>query len=277
MTASRPHCAHSRLRRVARALPGPAALIAWEGAARAAGLLYFPPPTAIAARAYHLWFTGPVSRAFLTDQALADLLPSLARLALGWTLAAALGLAAGLALGLLPTLAALADPLLHIGRSIPPPALLPLFLAVLPIGTPTQLATIVSGVIWPVLINTVDGVRSVDRAFLDTAAVFRLGRRRRLLSVIVPAAAPRILAGLRLSVSLALIMMVVGELGASTEGLGYRLQEAAGALDILAMWAVIVLLGLLGIALNTLFLRLQHHALRQGRADRPARPARPLA
>ncbi|WP_433519513.1 ABC transporter permease [Nonomuraea sp. CA-143628] len=269
MTAPRPHRAYSHLRCVARVLPGPAALIAWEGAARTAGLLYFPPPTAIAARAYHLWFAGPVSRAFLTDQALADLLPSLARLALGWTLAAALGLAAGLALGLLPVVAALADPLIHIGRSIPPPALLPLFLAALPIGTPTQLATILSGVIWPILINTVDGVRSVERAYLDAAHVFRLGRRRRLLSVIVPAAAPKILAGLRLSVSLALIMMVVGELVASTEGLGYRLQEAAGALDVTAMWAVIVLLGVLGITGNACFLLIQHRLLQPGHRTPP--------
>lgn len=250
---------HRLLHRMTRALPAMAALIAWESAARAADLLYLPPPTTIVARMYELWFAGPASRAYLTDQALADLLPSLARLALGWTLAATLGLTAGLALGRLPVLAALADPILHIGRAIPPPALLPLFLATLPIGTPAQLATIVSGVTWPILIATADGVRQVHHAFLDTAAVFRLRRWRRLLSVLVPAAAPRILAGLRLSVSLALIMMVVSELTASTDGLGYRLQQAAGTLDVPAMWAVIVLLGATGIIANAFFLLLQRH------------------
>ncbi|MEV0316681.1 ABC transporter permease [Nonomuraea fuscirosea] len=249
----------------ARALPAlaaTAALIAWEMIARTHHLLYVPPPSTILDRSYHLWFAGPASHAFLTDQALQDLLPSLARLALGWTLATALGLAAGITLGLYPVLTALTDPILHIGRAIPPPALLPLFLATLPIGTPTQLATIVYAVTWPILIATVDGIRSIDRAFLDTATVFRIQRRRRLLSVLIPAAAPRILAGLRLSLSLALIMMVVSELTASTNGLGYRLQQAAGTLDIPAMWAVIVLLGGLGITANALFLLLQHHLLR---------------
>ncbi|MEU8403867.1 ABC transporter permease subunit [Nonomuraea sp. NPDC048892] len=244
-------------------------MIAWEVIARIHHLLYFPPPSTIIDRAYHLWFAAPASRTFLTDQALQDLLPSLARLALGWTLAAALGLAAGITLGCLPVLAALTNSILHIGRAIPPPALLPLFLAILPIGTPTQLATIVYAVTWPILIATADGIRSIDRAFLDTATVFRLQRRRRLLSVLIPAAAPRILAGLRLSVSLALIMMVVSELAASTNGLGYRLQQAAGTLDIPAMWAVIVLLGGLGITANALFLLLQHRLLRS-RQSTPA-------
>ncbi|PRX48926.1 ABC-type nitrate/sulfonate/bicarbonate transport system permease component [Nonomuraea fuscirosea] len=246
----------------ARALPAlaaTAALIAWEVITRIHHLLYFPPPSTVIARAYDLWFAGA---AFLTDQAIEDLLPSLTRLALGWTLAAALGLTAGIALGLSPVLAALTNPILHIGRAIPPPALLPLFLATIPIGTPIQLATIIYAVTWPILITTADGIRSIDRAFLDTATVFRLQRRRRLLSVLIPAAAPRILAGLRLSVSLALIMMVVSELAASTDGLGYRLQQAAGTLDIPAMWAVIVLLGTAGITANTAFLRLQRHLLR---------------
>ncbi|WP_223168004.1 ABC transporter permease [Nonomuraea sp. SYSU D8015] len=254
---------------MATALPAPAALLLWECAARAFGLLYFPPPTSIAARAYHLWFSGPPAHLFLTAEAVEDLLPSLTRLVVGWTLAAALGLATGLALGRLPILAALADPLLHIGRAIPPPALLPLFLATLPIGTPTQLATILAGVIWPILINTADGVRHVHHAYLDTASVFQLGRARRLLYVIVPAAAPKILAGLRLSVSLALIMMVVSELTASTDGLGYRLQNAAGSVDVPAMWAVIVLLGIAGIAANGVFLFVQRRLLRSGQAARP--------
>ncbi|MFC5833170.1 ABC transporter permease [Nonomuraea insulae] len=257
------------VRPLTRVMPALAALIAWEAIARTHNLLYLPPPTTVIARAYRLWFAGPASRAFLTEEALADLLPSLTRLALGWTLAATLGLTAGLALGRLPILAALTDPILHVARAIPPPALLPLFLATLPIGTPTQLATIVCGVIWPILINTADGVRQVHHAYLDTADVFRLGRWRRLLSVLVPAAAPRIPAGLRLSVSLALIMMVVSELTASTDGLGYRLQQAAATLDVPAMWAVILLLGATGITANGGFLLLQRRLLRSRQGTPP--------
>ncbi|MEU4234839.1 ABC transporter permease subunit [Nonomuraea sp. NPDC026600] len=257
----------SRLLGLTRPLSLLAAGLVWELVTRRAELLYFPPPSAIALRGFHMWLSGPPAHAFLTDQTVANLLPSLARLAIGWTLAAVVGVTAGLALGRLPVLAAVLGPLLHIGRSIPPTALLPLILAIFIIGTPVQLAAISYGVTWPVLINAMDGARAVERAYLDTAAVFQLRPLDRLLQVIVPAAAPQIFAGLRLSTSLALIMMIVSELTASTEGLGYLLQEAASALDITAMWAVLVLLGLLGYALNAIFLRIQHrhqHLLRPG-------------
>jgi ABC-type nitrate/sulfonate/bicarbonate transport system permease component len=266
----------ARLRRLAEHVPLLAAVLAWEILTRRAALLYFPPPSAIAARMHQMWFSGPPAHAFLTAEAVKDLLPSLARLAIGWTLAAGAGVAAGLTLGRSPVLAALVEPFVHICRAIPPAALLPLILTIFIIGTPVQLAAIVYGVIWPVLISARDGARSVDQAYLDTASVFQLGRLQRLLWVIVPAAAPRIFAGLRLSVSIALIMMVVSELAASTEGLGYSLQTAAGALDIPAVWAVIVLLGVLGYTLNTLFLHLQHRLLRPGH-NAPAHPRpRPL-
>ncbi|MFI7693119.1 ABC transporter permease [Nonomuraea sp. NPDC049655] len=241
----------------------PVVAVSWELVARRAAAVYFPPPSTILARLREMWFSGSPGRLFLTDEAVADLLPSLGRLVTGWALAALAGVALGLALGRLEWLAALAEPLLHLGRSVPPAALLPVFLLLFKIGTPMQLASIVYGVVWPVLINSMDGGRHVDRGYLDTGRVFRLSAATRLFHVVLPAAAPKILAGLRLSVSLALIMMVISELYGSSEGIGHRLLEAQSQFDIPAMWAGIVLLGVLGVALNSIFLAAERGLLRR--------------
>ncbi|WP_219512098.1 ABC transporter permease [Nonomuraea ceibae] len=240
----------------------PVAALTWEFAARAAQAVYFPPPSVIVPRLRELWFSGPAGRLFLTDEAVADLLPSLARLFGGWALAALAGVVLGVALGRSRTLSALVEPLLHFGRSVPPSALLPVFLLLFEIGTPMQVASIVYGVVWPVLINSMDGSRYVDRQYVETGLVFRMGPGARLLRIILPAAAPKIFAGLRLSVSLALIMMVISELYGSTEGIGHRLLEAQSQFDIPAMWAGIVLLGLLGVLLNAGFLAVERLVLR---------------
>ncbi|MEU7898517.1 ABC transporter permease subunit [Nonomuraea sp. NPDC049152] len=236
----------------------PVAAVVWELATRAIGAVYFPPPSTILARMREMWFAGPPTRLFLTEEAAADLLPSLGRLAAGWAVAAAAGVALGVALGRSRWLSALVEPLVHFGRSVPPAALLPVFLVFFRVGTPIQLAAIVYGVLWPVLVNAMDGARYVDRQYLDTAQVFHLRR----WPIVLAAAGPKIFAGLRLSVALALIMMVISELYASSEGIGHRMREAEGSFDIPAMWAGIVLLGILGVLLNGVFLAVERRALR---------------
>ncbi|MFG1707642.1 ABC transporter permease [Nonomuraea sp. M3C6] len=246
----------------------PVAVLAWELAARSAQAAYFPPPSRIVVRLHEMWFSGPPGRAFLTDEAVADLLPSLARLFAGWAMACVAGVLIGVALGRSRRLSALVEPLLHFGRSVPPAALVPVFLALFKIGTPMELASIVYGVIWPVLINSMDGARHVDRQYIETGVVYRLNPWQRLTRIILPAAAPKIFAGLRLSVSLALIMMIISELVGSSEGIGHRMLEAQSQFDIPAMWAGIVLLGLLGIVLNTAFLGVERLVLSWHRGAR---------
>ncbi|GAA4058612.1 ABC transporter permease [Nonomuraea soli] len=251
----------------------PVTAVVWEVSTRQLEAVYFPPPSVIVVRLHEMWFSGPLSQAFLTDEALDDLVPSLTRLFVGWAAAAAAGVVVGLMLGRSARLAALVEPLLHFGRSVPPSTLLPVFLLLFKIGTPMQVASIVYGVIWPVLINSMDGARYVDRQYIETGTVFRVSTTQRILRIILPAAAPKIFAGLRLSVSLALIMMVVSELVGSSEGIGHRLLEAQSEFDIPAMWAGIVLLGVLGIVLNSAFIAVErvvlswHHQSRKAASD----------
>ncbi|GLZ49016.1 nitrate ABC transporter permease [Actinomycetospora sp. NBRC 106375] len=233
-------------------------VVAWEVAAKAVPSPFFPPPSAIAAAGWRAWFSGPW---LLTDEARTDVLPSLARLLGGWALAACAGVALGLAIGRSRRTSDYVAPLLAFGRAVPPPVLAPVFLILFAVGTPMQLATIVVGVVWPVLLNTADGARDVDPVKIDVAVVHRVAGLRRLREVILPAAAPRILAGLRVSLSLALILMVVSELVASTDGLGHRLVVAQRSFDFTAMWAAIVLLGVLGYALNAALLGVERRVL----------------
>jgi ABC-type nitrate/sulfonate/bicarbonate transport system permease component len=97
---------------------------------------------------------------------------------------------------------------------------------------------------------------------VDTARVFRVSRTRWLFAVVLPSASPKIFAGLRISLSLSLILMVISEQVGASNGLGRSLVDAQRAFSLRDMWAVIVLLGVLGYLLNSLLLWLERRALR---------------
>ncbi|WP_084774480.1 ABC transporter permease [Nonomuraea candida] len=245
----------------------PVVLVGWELLTRALEETDFPPPTAIVARMYELWFSGPAGRVFLTQDAVDNFLPSLGRMFGGWILASLIGVVVGMLLGRSRTATDYVNPLIEFGRSIPPPLLLPVFL-VLQAGLATQygglitqLATIVFGVVWPVLLNTIEGARAVDRTYTETATVFNLSRTQRFRVVVLPAASPKIFAGLRLSLSLALILMVITEVIGGSDGIGYQLLQAQRSFDAAGVWAAIALLGLLGYLVNSLFVLAERRML----------------
>jgi ABC-type nitrate/sulfonate/bicarbonate transport system permease component len=246
---------------VARVLVAAAAVGGWQLATDSANAPFFPPPSQIVPAMYHQWFSGPVTHLWLTADATGNLLPSLGRMLGGWAAACLAGIAIGVAIGRSPLLADLAEPIVHFGRAIPPPTVVPVFLFVFKIGTPMEVAAIVFGVIWPVLVNSIDGSRHVQPGYIETALAFRLPPSQRLLRIILPSASPKIFAGLRLALGLALVMMIISEFVGSTDGIGREMLEAQQNTDILEMWGIILLLGLLGIILNALLSLLEHRVL----------------
>jgi ABC-type nitrate/sulfonate/bicarbonate transport system permease component len=238
---------------VARLVVLAAAVAAWQLGTEAANSPFFLPPSQIGPDMYHQWFSGPAGHLWLTPDATANLLPSLGRMLAGWAIAAAAGIAIGVAIGRLPLLADLTEPIVHFARAVPPPALVPVFLLVFNIGTGMELAAIIFGVIWPVLLNSIDGARHVYPGHLETARAFRIPPLTRLGRIILPSAAPKILAGLRLSLALALVMMIISEFVGSTNGIGREMLEDQSLFNVLGLWDVIVLLGLLGMVLNAAF------------------------
>lgn len=233
----------------------------WQLLAAYANQPYFPTPLDIAAAGRQMWFSGGVSTLFLSPGAIDNLLPSLGRVLGGWAVAAVIGVALGTALGLSRTAVDYAGPLFAFFRSLPLPALVPVFILLCRLGNQMVLTVIVFGAVWAVLLNTVDGVRSVDRVKIDTALVFRVPRAQWLLGVVLPAALPKIFAGLRVSLSQSVILMVVAELFAANGGLGGELRDAQNQFEFPEMWAVVVMLGVLGYALNTVLLLVQRRVL----------------
>lgn len=236
-------------------------VVVWELLTWLADDTFFPRPSEIVVAAQGLWFSGPPGDLFLSDAVFEHVLPSIGRLLSGWAMAAVLGVSLGVALGRSATAMQYAGPLLTFMRSIPPPALVPVFLLLFSVGTQMQLATIVFGVLWPILLNSVDGARSVDATKFETSAVFRIPKPQWILGVVLPSAAPKIFAGLRVSLSLSLVLMVVSELVGTDNGIGSQLLVAQREFDFPDMWAGIVLLGLLGYALNTVLLVFERKAL----------------
>jgi ABC-type nitrate/sulfonate/bicarbonate transport system permease component len=243
-------------------------ILLWQYAAVRAGSIFFPPPLEILTRGAELWLSGPPSRIFLGDGVFQDVIPSVLRLLGGWVLAVAIGVPLGIMIGRSRIAADLTNPSLQFLRAIPGPALIPVFIILLGTETTMRVILIAFGSVWPILLNTIEGTRTVDPVQLDTALAYRLPARARLWRIVLPAAMPKIFAGLRVSLSLAVILMVVSELVASTNGIGYRIQNAQIMFLLTDMWCGIVLLGLLGYSLNWIFLKIEDRALAWHRGAR---------
>jgi ABC-type nitrate/sulfonate/bicarbonate transport system permease component len=229
-----------------------AGVAAWQLWATETGSSFFPPPFKIFDRMYQLWFSGPASHLFLTPDATGNILPSLGRVIASLAIATVIAVPLGIALGRSRTVTDYLNPLLQFARALPVVTMAPVFFALFKLGTQMEIATIVFGTIWPILLNTIDGAASVDPVQLETARAFKLSPWERLVRVIIPATMPRAFAGFRLSLSLSLILMVFSELVGSTDGIGYEMNNATNSFDLPLLWSTIVLLGILGYVLNAL-------------------------
>src|SRR3954470_22826759 len=148
----------------------------------------------------------------------------------GYVSAVLLGIPIGLAFGWYRRLSYMADPWLNLLNSLPRVALLPLIALWIGIGVESKIAVVFLGAFFSIIIPTVQGVRTVDRRYLDVATSFGASQRRLFTSVVMPATVPFIVTGLRLGVGRALIGVVVGELYAETEGIGVMITRASSNL-----------------------------------------------
>jgi ABC-type nitrate/sulfonate/bicarbonate transport system permease component len=191
-----------------------------------------------------------------------DVLPSLYRLALGIAASIVVGVGAGVVIGRLRRLRETLEPTLEFFRAIPPPVLIPVAMLLLGITDTMKVVVIVSGAVWPILLNTIDGVRATDSVMTETADSFRIPRWERLWLVVLPAASPRIMTGVRQALSVALILMVISEMFASSSGLGYRIAYFQRNYLVAEMWSGILLLGLIGVFLAAVFGLVERRVLR---------------
>jgi ABC-type nitrate/sulfonate/bicarbonate transport system permease component len=229
-----------------------AALVAWELWARSEGSFYVPHVQEVVEAAWDTW-RDP---AFLSEAA-----GSLERLAAGFAIGASIGVAVGLVMGSSLGARRALGPLVELLRATPAIALVPGLLLTLGLGSSMRITVIAFAVCFPVLLNTVDGVRAVSPEARDTASLLRVGLMGRTFRIYFPAALPSIAAGLRIAISIGLALMVVSELVGEGGGLGNYLLVASARSEYAEMYAAILFLGLLGYVLNRLFLVVERRVL----------------
>ncbi|HLV59558.1 MAG TPA: ABC transporter permease [Natronosporangium sp.] len=194
---------------------------------------------------------------------LADhVLPSLGRVVAGFGVTALVGIGFGLLLGTFHGIEPWVRPVIEFLRAVPPPLIVPVAMMIMGLSGNVVITVIVFGTLWPVLINTLDGASRVEPLYLDTARVFRSPRWVVLRSVVLPASLPTIMAGLRTALSISLIMLVLGEMLASSTGIGYLILTSQQTFDVPATYGGVLLLGLLGWTFDTLFVVIERRVLR---------------
>ena len=240
-------------RRLLLAAGLPLALLAlWWVASADSQSFYLPPLRQILEAFASVWLG-----ARLVD----DVLPSLARLLTGFALAGLAGVALGVVIGSSPRLRATCEPVLEFLRAVPPPVLVPIFILVAGIGTTMKVLVIVSGCLWPVLLNTVEGVRARDEVLEDTCRAYGIRGQARLRHLVLRAASPQIVTGMRQALSIGIILMVISEMFAASSGIGFTIVQFQRGFAIPEMWSGILLLGLLGVVLSFGFRLVENRVL----------------
>ena len=230
-------------------------LLLWEFGSRAAPKLqlYLPPPSQVLAALGRSAVSGPM---------VAHLSVTVGRFLEGYFLSAMIGVTLGIVLGYFRFLHNLLETLIEFLRPMPSVAIIPVAILMLGIGDSMIVAVTVYATVWPILINTIDGVRHIDDVLIQTGRTFRLPQWKILWRVILPAASPYIVTGLRIGLSIALILVTTAEMVAGSKGLGFFILDEERSMNSGNMYAGIFLVAVLGYTLNRVFLLVEAKAMK---------------
>lgn len=221
-------------------------LAMWELAARAelVNPLIIPPLSRVLAVFWDLFLSGEMPM---------QIAVSMKRAAVGYGLAGAVFIPLGIVMGLSRPIHRALEVIVEMLRPIPPPVVIPVALLFFGLEDEMKIFVIFFSCAWPILLNTIDGARSVDPVLLNTARTFRLPRLKTIRQIVLPAASPQIMTGLRVSLPITLILVVISEMVGSTDGIGYFILDSQRRFRVPQMYAGMVALAVLGYALNQLF------------------------
>jgi sulfonate transport system permease protein len=191
-----------------------------------------------------------------------NLLVSGKRVLKGFAIGTGIGIVLGVFMGLSKTLNKILSSLVSIFRPIPMIAWIPLLILWLGIGEETKVAVIIIGTLWPVLLNTIGGILSVDKKLLEVAQVLEKGKKEILLNVILPAAWPSIITGIRLGISTAWTCVVAAEMIAASSGVGYMITYARELSQPDVVLVGVFTIGVVGLLIDFLIMRIQKRLLR---------------
>ncbi|MEY2619676.1 MAG: hypothetical protein RL522_2678 [Pseudomonadota bacterium] len=230
-----------------------ALLVLWEVSARTwVASPNWPPVTQVLAAGVDSFASGELPKVFLS---------SLGRMVAGFAAGGLLGVIVGLLMGRFRWVNAALDTLVELVRPIPIPAIVPPLILLLGIDTAMKVFIVAFATFFPVLVNTIAGVRSVEKTALDVARTFQVSPARTALRVVLPASLPYIMVGLRTSLALALIVTVIAEMIAGSEGIGYYIMTMQFAMRSGEMYASILLLAVVGYLLNLVMLGVEKRLL----------------
>lgn len=207
--------------------------------------LYFPPLTEVFAETWQRWVLG--------GGFVEDFLPSLWRLLGGFAIAVVVGILAGTVLGLVKPLEVALRPLTEAARAVPGAALLPLAMMFFGTGEAMKVVMIAFISVWPVMLNTIDGVRSVDPALRNVMRSYRLTRMDQFRFGFLPQATPQVFAGARISLAISIAVMVVVEMFGTPGGIGYFIRHSQSTFKIVDMWTGLLVLIIFGYLINLIF------------------------
>lgn len=216
------------------------------------------PPDSVVIAIYHLLVKGNL---------LKDLEVSAYQFVIGYAMSVVFGVVLGLLMGWFSAVRAALQPIVSALYSTPNVALIPLFVVWFGVGNRSKIAIIFIGALFPVLFNTLAGVGTADKELLEMAGAFGASQRQVFRSILLPAAVPFIMTGLRLALGIAIILMVVGEMLAGTSGIGYMIENAGEQFAVPQIFAGVVIVAVASTIMMALLRRLE----RRFDAWRPAR------
>lgn len=230
-------------------------VLTWEILSRANVIekLFLPPPSRITASFYNLLLSG---------EFWIDLSSTMYRMLLGYSIAVIFAVTLGTIMGSFRFIYNLLDPLFEFLRPIPSVAIIPPAILFLGIGDTMKIFIIVWASTWPILINTIDGIRNVDPVQVDTGKVFGMNAFEIIRSIKIPNAAMYIAAGMRISLAVSLVLTITAEMVAGINGLGLFILSSQRSFRISDMYAGILTIALLGFTLNSIFLRIERRLLK---------------
>lgn len=225
----------------------------WASSTGVISAAILPPPSKVLDTAQNLWSTGELQT---------HLLVSVRRIVMGFVIGSAIGLVLGFAVGLSRIAEGLIDRTLQMMRALPHLALVPLLIAAFGIGELPKVLLVTLGVIFPVYLNTVAGIRTVDPKLVQLGQSYGLGRAALIRQIIVPGAMPMILTGIRYALGVAWLTLVVAETIATSEGIGYLAQNGRDLLRNDRIVLAILLYALAGLLADQIIRLVESRVLR---------------
>lgn len=203
-----------------------------------------------------------IQSGFADGYLLNQTLGTIRHMVVGWLLASLIGIALGSLIGISSAARAYLGPTLEFMRPLPASAMVPIGIALFGLTETMVLAVIAFGAVWPTLLATVHGFATLDRRLVDVGRVLAMSRLDLIWKLALPNALPDILAGMRLSLSVALILAVLGEMLANRAGLGELILLSARSFRSAELFAGVILLGLIGLTASACLLAIERRALR---------------